>query len=251
MATAARGANPVGVRELARRGRDTNRWIGRQILEVRLEAGVSQAQLARCAGLAQSYLWRIEHGAANPSINALAAVSACLGCDLGVRLYPTPGPRLHDRFQAPMVEALIGSTGNGWRSHPEVPVAAARGVVDLILRRADDHLTVVCECQSELRRLELAIRRLGEKGEAVAATDPPGSTVSRLLLLRSTVATRSVARAYQATLTAAFPGRVTEALAALRGPDAPWPGPTLLWVTLGSGRARILGRPPRGISIGR
>lgn len=82
---------PLGARELSRRARETNRWIGRQIAEARLEAGVSQAALATCSGLAPSYIWKIEAGLANPSVAALTAIAGCLGCDLGVRLFPASG----------------------------------------------------------------------------------------------------------------------------------------------------------------
>jgi transcriptional regulator with XRE-family HTH domain len=212
---------------------------------MRIEANVSRAALARCARIDAAHLWRIENGTVNATVDVLVAIGACLGCDLGVRLFPTAGPRLHDRFQAPMVEALIRATGPGWRAEPEVPVPAARGVIDLVLRRPADRLIVVCECHSELRRLELAIRRLGEKAEAIQALEL-GATVSRLLVVRSTSATREVARAFEGTLSAALPGSPRMAVAALQGAGA-WPGPTLLWLRVEGGRATVMARTPRGI----
>jgi len=244
MTAANRANHALGRRELARRSKETNRWIGRQILEARTEAGVSQAQLSHCAGLAPSYVWRIEAGLANPSVNALTAVAVCLGCDLGVRLFPTSGPRLHDRWQAPMVEALIRAAGLDWHATPEVPVPTARGVIDLVLRRGPD-LIVVCECHSELRRLELAIRRLGEKADAMARLEP-SANVSRLLAVRSTAATRAIARTYEATLAAAFPAPARLTLDALRG-DGPWAGSGMLWLRVEGGRASVMERAPRGV----
>src|SRR4051812_5618194 len=111
-----------GVRELARRGIDLRRWIGRQIVELRTDAGVSQAQLARCAEIPQSFLWRIEAGRTQASADTLLRVGACLGADLSVRFFPGSGPRLHDRFQAPIIEALLRISRSGWRAAPEVPV---------------------------------------------------------------------------------------------------------------------------------
>jgi transcriptional regulator with XRE-family HTH domain len=101
----------VGPRELAHRDAELRRWIGRQVVDLRTEASVSQPALARCAHISQGYLWKIEAGLARPSLETLQSISACLGCDLSVRFFPGSGPRLHDRFQAPMVEALIRSTG--------------------------------------------------------------------------------------------------------------------------------------------
>jgi transcriptional regulator with XRE-family HTH domain len=239
-----------GRRELAKRNLDLRRRIGRQIADLRAELNLSQTALAGCAGLNQGYVWRIERGMAGASLESLQAISACLGCELGIRLFPTGGPRLHDRFQAPMVEGLIRLLGTPWRAQPEVPIPAARGVIDVVLRRDSDQCVVVCECHSELRRLELVIRRAKEKTEALRSRDEQASKVSTLLVLRSTEATRAVARAYQATLGAAFPAHVRDALEALRG-DRPWPGAAVIWARLEGGRAVILEAPPRGVRFGR
>jgi transcriptional regulator with XRE-family HTH domain len=243
------GSGP-GSRLHARRRRDLNERIGKQILGLREEAGVTQAELARCAGMAHSYLWKIEAGEAEPSTSVLLSIGSCLGADLSVRFFPGAGPRIHDRFQAPMVEALLRSLGSEWQGQPEVPVPAARGVLDLVLRRRDGGLVLACECHSELRRLELAIRRLAEKADALAGQLEGDLAVSRMLLIRSTAATRSIARAYEATLAAAFPARSAEAFAAITG-GVPWPGPAILWVRLEAGRAEMLETPPRGVRLGR
>src|SRR5262245_13810223 len=94
-----------GPREVARRQRGLRESIGRQVREHREEAAVGSVQLAVAAGIDPSYRWKIETGIANPSLDVLVALASALGDDLGVRLFPTAGPRLHDRFQAPMVDA--------------------------------------------------------------------------------------------------------------------------------------------------
>jgi transcriptional regulator with XRE-family HTH domain len=233
----------------SREDAELRRWIGRQIHEQRLEAGVTQAQLAACAGVDPSFLSRIEAGITVASIPTLAALAKCLGCELSVRLYPTAGPRLHDRLQAPMVEALIAALGPAWRARPEVPVPAARGVIDVVLSRSLDHLTVACECHSELRRLEEVLRRANEKADALHASTPGGAT-SRLLILRSTRLTREVATTYGVTLAAAYPARTADALEALRG-RAAWPGAAVVWMHVAAGGARIMDGPPRGVRVGR
>jgi hypothetical protein len=149
-----------------------------------------------------------------------------------------------------MVEALIRMLGPDWRVQPEIAVPAARGVIDLVLRRSNKTLVVACECHSELRRLEVVIRRLGEKADGLSGQIDGGHALSRLLLLRSTTATRSIARAYEATLAAAFPARAGDAVAALRD-EADWPGAAIVWVSVASGRADVLDAPPRGVRLGR
>lgn len=239
-----------GPRDRARQVRELRTRIGRQVADLRLDAGVTVAELARCAGIDPAHQWRIEAGQANPSIEVLVAISACLGAELGVRLFPIAGPRLHDRFQAPMLEALARHVGPEWRTQPEVVVPAARGVVDLVLRRARDRLTIVCECHSELRRMELVVRRAAEKTDALRAQAEPPAIVSTLLLLRSTAATRTVVATFSATLAAAFPSRSADAVEALAG-SAAWPGAAIVWVRLERGRAEILDVPPRGVRVGR
>lgn len=237
-------------REHARRTRELHWRIGRQVAELREDAGVSVAGLARCAGIHRAYLGRIESGAARPSLDRLTAISTCLGADLSVRFYPAAGPRLHDRFQARMIDALIRRLGPAWRSRPEVPVPAARGVIDLVLTRALDHSTIACECHSEVRRLEAVLRRAAEKSEALRGSAEFDGSVSTLLLLRSTEATRRIAVDFEATLAAAFPGRTADALAALSG-NAAWPGSAIVWANVQGGRAVILDGPPRGVRVGR
>jgi hypothetical protein len=123
-------------------------------------------------------------------------------------------------------------------------------VIDAVLGRRLDRLTVACESHSELRRLDLALRRLAEKADGLRGQAEAAGTVSTMLLLRSTAATRAIAKAYEATLAAAFPARSADAVAALRGAAA-WPGPAIVWVRLEGVRAEILERPPRGIRLGR
>ena len=233
-----------------RRTADLHARIGKQIQLLREEAGVTQSALARCTGLEHSYVWKIEAGQAQPTVKALLAIGHCLGAELGMRYFPGVGPRIHDRFQAPMIEALIRTLGPGWSAQPEVGVPAARGVLDLVLSRSSDGLVVACECHSELRRLEIVIRRLGQKADALVGQLDPSPTVSRLLLLRSTAATRAIARAYEATLTASFPGSTAAAVDSLRHGGG-WPGPAIVWARLQAGRAEILEGPPRGVTVGR
>ena len=241
----------VGQRVVARQTREIRRRIGLQIEELRSDAGVSQAALARCARIDRAHLLRIEAGEVGASVDVLTAIGACLGADLGVRYFPTAAPRLRDRFQAPMIEALLRICSAAWRAKPEVPVRAARGVIDLVLARALDRCTVACECHSELRRLEFVLRRAAEKQVALGPQVEGGLPASSLLLLRSTEATRAVARAYDRTLVSAFPGKAADAYRALTSDNAPWPGAAILWARVESGRATILDAPPRGIRLGR
>jgi len=242
---------PIGTRELARRQRRVRDHVGQQIAELRVEAGISQATLAAAAQIDQAHLSRIERGRARPSVEVLVAIGAGLGADLGMRLFPGTGPRIRDRFQAPMIEALIRILDPRWTAVPELRVPKARGFVDVALGMRGENAGVACEAHSELRAIDEIQRRLREKSLAVAELGVVGVEVSMLLLVRSTNRTRDIVRLYEATLAATFPARSRDAFAALTDGATAWPGPAILWATVEAGVAEILDRPPRGVRLGR
>jgi transcriptional regulator with XRE-family HTH domain len=242
---------PIGLRELKRRRQVLRQHIGTQIRDLRVEAGITQSALAAAGGIDPAHLSRIEHGLTQPSIDVLVAIGAALGGDLGVRIFPGTGPRIKDRLQAPMIEALIRQLDPRWTATPEVAVPKVRGFIDLALGLRDGTNGVACEAQSELRSIDTVVRRALEKSDALRDLGIAGTRVSPMLLIRSTTATRNIVRTFSGTLGAAFPARVESTLAALRGGDTEWPGPAMLWARLERGVAEILDRPPRGITIGR
>ena len=150
-----------------------------------------------------------------------------------------------------MVEALIRLTREHWSAAPEVPVPAAHGVIDVVLELREGEVAIACECHSELRRLEEVIRRSNEKALALQELRTHGSLVSRLLVIRSTVQTRAVARTYEATLAAAYPAKTAEAVTALHAKVTDWPGAAIVWAKVESSRAVLLEHPPRGVRVGR
>lgn len=60
--------------------------IGRQIRRRRLDAGLTQAQLATRAGIAQAVISRVESGAGNPTIGLLEDIAFTLDSELDVTL---------------------------------------------------------------------------------------------------------------------------------------------------------------------
>ncbi len=215
----------------------------------------SQAAVAREAGIDRSHLTRIEAGAAHPSLESLIAIATAMGADVSVRLYPGRGPRLTDRHSAPMTEAMLRQLAAVWRPHLEVGVVRpVRGFIDAVFERRDGPLFVVAEFESALPRLEQQIRWAREKAAVIGSSElvGPGPTpaISRLLVVRSTEATRSVAREFEAILRTAYPAASREAVASLRA-GSPWPGDAIIWVRFDGGRVEILDGPPRGVQVGR
>lgn len=60
--------------------------IGASVRAQRLEAGLTQKQLAARAGITQTVLSRVESGAGNPTLALLEALAAALGAELNVSL---------------------------------------------------------------------------------------------------------------------------------------------------------------------
>ena len=64
--------------------------IGRTIVTGRASRNISQEQLALECEMSVSYLRRIEHGTANPTINELSRIAAVLGAEFRNPIY-VPG----------------------------------------------------------------------------------------------------------------------------------------------------------------
>lgn len=224
---------------------------------LRLDAGVSRRRLAEAAHIDAGYLTQVFAGDRQPSVAVLVALAQALGADLSIRAFPNTGPNIRDRAQAPIVEELLRIADASWRRSLELPVVRpARGFIDVVFDRSRPPDIVATEVQSRLDRVEQLIRWASEKARSVPSsqlwsTRPDEPTIHRLLVIRSTAATREIARRFEATLRAAYPARALDIYLALTTPDAPWPGDGILWADLSGDTVRILDRPPRGVALGR
>jgi transcriptional regulator with XRE-family HTH domain len=248
-------ARPSIEREMRRRLRATIRTIGNDLLRIRTDAAATQAQVAREAGIDRSHVARIEAGSTSASLETLVAVATALGADLSVRFFPGSGPRITDRHQARMIEALLRDLSPIWLPHLEVPVfRPTRGFIDAVFERTDRSLLVISEAESSLPRLEQQIRWAHEKAAAIGSSDlvgpGPSPATSKLLILRSTANTRELARTFESTLRTAYPARTRDAVASLFE-GSPWPGDAIVWVRIEGDRVEVLDGPPRGVSLGR
>lgn len=148
-----------------------------------------------------------------------------------------------------MEECVLRDLHPVWQPRLEVPVPRpVRGVVDALFARSDVPLIVITEFQSTLPRLEQQLRWMAEKAEAIG--NDQGVAVSRLLVLRSTEATRSIARQFEATLRSAYPAPTRDAVESLRT-GTPWPGAAIVWIRIDGDETELLDRPPRGVTLGR
>ena len=239
-----------------RHATQVRRSVAGQIRQLRTDAGLSLRKLGGAASVDPGYLQQVESGLREPSISALAAIAEALGSDLSIRLYPNTGPLVRDHIQARIVEELFRIAHPRWRRITEVPAhRPARGRIDAVLHDPAAAVVVATEVHSQVRRLEQQLGWARLKAESLRSADPwrlleAEPTVGQLLVLRSTRATRELARQFESTLRAAYPARAADVRAAVAG-EGKWPGNGLLWADVTSDGVRVLDRPPRGVMLGR
>jgi transcriptional regulator with XRE-family HTH domain len=214
------------------------------LVQIREDAAISRARLARESGVDRKYLDRIEAGGMRPTIEVYQRLAIALGADLSTRLYPNSGPAIRDRHQARILELTLATAHPRWVRYAEVAVRKpAKGWIDLVLHDPVERVVVATEIQSELRRLEQLVRWSADKADSLPSWDGwrylyPEPATSRLLIVRRTRATIAVAHEFARQLRVSYPAHPDDAIAALKG-TAPWPGPALVWVVLEGARSRL------------
>ena len=230
--------------------------LGNDLRRHRTDAGLSLGAVAGGAGISRSHLCELEAGKADASLPTLAALADVLGADLSIRLYPNTGPRIRDHIQARIVEELLRVAHARWHTYAEVPVyRPARGRVDIVYHDPAAVLMVATEVHSQITRVEQQLGWASLKVDSLPSADlwrlaDTDQVVSRLLVLRSTRATRELVGRFEHTFRSAYPASAASVHAALVS-QAPWPGPGVLWADISGGAVRILDHPPRGVRLGR
>ena len=237
--------NPRFEAMVRRRAEQLSRQLADEIVRQREDAGLSRRALAAAAGIHHSVLDRIEDGRVRPSHETYLRLAAALGADFTAHLYPNAGPAIRDRFQAPIVEGLLGILAHRWQPFPEAAVRRpARGWIDVALHDPAAGLVVATEIESLLRRLEQLARWSRAKADSLPSWDgwqglPKAPEISQLLIVRRTRANLDIARGADRQLRATWPAHPSDALASLSGAER-WPGPALVWVRCERGDVRFL-----------
>src|SRR5262245_5233393 len=97
-----------------------DRSFGEDVARLRIDAGITRLQLAKAAGVNDSYLARVEAGTAEPSTETGVRIGLALGADFSRRLYPNTGPTIRDRHQAPISEGIFAIVHPRWRRYVEI-----------------------------------------------------------------------------------------------------------------------------------
>lgn len=243
------GVDPRRRRQVERASLEIRRAIGLELRRLRLDAGLSLRVLGAATEIDPAYIARIERGERAASLESLVRLATWLGADLSVRLFPRTRPLLRDHLRARMLEALLAIARPSLGRHLEVAVdRPGRAYIDQVLVDVAAARLVAVEAQSQLRRIELTVRRHRDVAEVLRATelarfargaggrDP---VVDRLLLLRSSRTNREAVHEHRELMTAAYPASPSELRAAIAG-EASWPGSGVIWVDIRRDRALVL-----------
>lgn len=174
---------------------------------LRQSAGISQAALARAVGVSRSTYARIEGGRlVEIGIRRASAITAILGGDLSVRIYPA-GPPLRDAGHAALLARFEARLAPGWHIRHEAPMPQA-GDARAWDRRLDGPTSIGVEAETRPRDLQKIERSMNLKQR--------DSGVLRMILLVSgTRHNRELLRATLPMLRPTFPLSTPEVLRAL------------------------------------
>jgi transcriptional regulator with XRE-family HTH domain len=198
-----------------RRGERLGRALTSEWRELRLAAGISQARVSRTVGIARSTYARLERGeAAEIGLVRAAVITAALGGDLSVKVYPG-GPPIRDIAHVVLLTAFEARLSATWRVRHESPIGPP-GDLRAWDRRLDGVVSVGVEAEVVVRDLQALERRLLLKKR-------DSGVMRMVLVVRGTRRNRRVLREVLPSLRGTFPlgsREMLEALASGRDPGA-------------------------------
>jgi transcriptional regulator with XRE-family HTH domain len=209
----------------------------------RLSLGLTQAQVARRAGVAQSTWSWLESGAgggAPLSTWTLAATAANASLDAYIRQASAasqPRDAVHLRNQELVIRI---AHGGGWRALPEarlgMPTGGARWA-DVIIHRPAEYAVIEIfdwfdDVGSHVRDFARRTEALDRLAVSRMPADDPVPRVSGCWVVRATRRNRQLLAQHSHFFRARFPGSGRAWLAALQNPESPMPHePAILWVS--------------------
>jgi transcriptional regulator with XRE-family HTH domain len=183
-------------------------WIGEELRQARLAAGLSQAAVSAASGLSTTQISRIERAKLpSASIEQVVRLASVLGLDLSVKFYPGGQP-LRDHPQLQLLGRFRARLGPGLGMPTEVamPIVGDLRAWDAVVQGLPKPIAV--EAETRLRDCQALERRI-----ALKARD---SGIDRVILLVSaTRANREALRDAQVSLREMFPISARVALQAL------------------------------------
>ena len=221
-----RGISRIAVSEGDRQLRRSCHKFGEEFRDIRLRAGVSQAEVARAIGIARSVVCRLEQGDPSISPRIRARAGSALGADFRIGIYPAGAAVIHDAAHARIVEMILRRRHPSWTATVEAPVPGpGRRSTDIRMDRDRD--IVLMEVETHVHALEAIIREGTEKRMALANA-VSDRRIHVVLVLPPTRHHRALVRAHPAIVATAFPAHDADLARSLSNGSA-WPGDGILW----------------------
>jgi transcriptional regulator with XRE-family HTH domain len=193
----------------------------------RTASGLTQAQLARAAGVAQQEVSHAELGRADVSLIVRCRLTAACGYELWWRLYPARTIGLRDSGQLDLAQTIVGAAHTSWTAELEHVVAPGDlRAADILLSHPAEVVEV--EVERSLVDLQAQLRAAQVKRDVIA--DRESRPVRLILAVPETAAIRERLGAYADLLRSALPVQSRRIWAAL-GSGTPIGGDGLLVVS--------------------
>jgi transcriptional regulator with XRE-family HTH domain len=198
-----------GPRERGRaRGLRLRTQLVREWRDLRLQAGLTQRNVGRAIGVSKATYGRIERGQAGEiGLLRAARISAVLGADLSIKLFPG-GPPLRDAAHAALLVRFDRRVPTTWTNQHESPMPSF-GDQRAWDRRLGGPVSIGVEAETrpmDLQALERAIRQK-QRDSGVARV---------LLVISDTDRNRALLRIALPILRPSFPLTTREVFQALR-----------------------------------
>jgi transcriptional regulator with XRE-family HTH domain len=202
-------------------GRSRSRYLaslfGRELRVARMNAGLTQAEMARLAAVSQQEASKTEQGATDVSLEARCRLAAACGHQLGWRLYPVATVRLRDSGQMALAQAIVSGAHPSWRPRLEVPVAQGDPrAADLILTGTTEIIHI--EIERALVDFQAQLRSAQVKREQLAAQD--ARPMRLVIAVPDTTATRARLAPFQQLIGQTMPVTSRRIASALRSGEA-------------------------------
>lgn len=195
------------------RASELTRRFGADLRGARTTAGLTQAQLARLAGVSQSVVSRAERASRRIDWSTACALASATGQELSLKLFPMNGVRLRDRGQVQAVQAIVANAHPSWHPTIEQPVGRQdRRAADLVLR--GPHETIHIEVERALVDLQAQLRAAQLKRSALA--EQFGQAVRLVIAVPGTRRSRRLVGELLPTFRTALPASSREVWASIR-----------------------------------
>jgi transcriptional regulator with XRE-family HTH domain len=195
------------------RARQLSTAFGRELRLARLNAGLTEAAVARLAGTTQQRVSKVELGSLRATLDLRCRLAAACGCELGWRLYPTSTIGLRDSGQLGLAEVILAAVHPSWRVELERPVAAGDPrAADLLLGNATGSIQI--EIERSLVDLQAQLRQARVKRDVLS--QDLGHPVCLVIAVPATSVARERVATHAAAVRTALPVAPRRVWAALR-----------------------------------